>query len=103
MARKKQSLRQSIRDSLRIGPRDFSLLFAAAVVAALALALNNSILPDFREQQALEQRLDKLKREVAETRREGRQLRGEAAALEDPYYIAAWLVERYHWRYPPPE
>jgi hypothetical protein len=95
------SVRQSIRDSLRTHGRDYSLLAVAAMLVAFGFAVNSHIIPNFHEQQALEKRLNQLKTDVRNSQAELERLKDETAALDDPYYMAWYMVEYYHWRYPP--
>jgi hypothetical protein len=95
------SVRESIRDSLRTHGRDYSLLAVAGMLVVFGLAVNNHVIPNFHEQQALEKRLNQLKTEVRNSQAELARIKDEAAALDDPYYMAWYMVEHYHWRYPP--
>jgi cell division protein FtsB len=95
MARKRQSLRESI----RVGT-DYSLLVAAAMLVILGIAVSRLVVPNYHEQQAIEARRDALQHEVADLKRLNKDLRDEIDSLEDPYYVAYLLVSAYGWRYP---
>lgn len=96
--------RKSIRESLRMEGRDWSLLGVAAALAAFGLALHNSIIPNYHEQQAMLKRSAELKQELDRARQTGARLQDEIDALDDPYYLSAEMIDKYHWRYasPPP-
>ncbi|MBX3474047.1 MAG: hypothetical protein KF754_06655 [Planctomycetes bacterium] len=94
--------RKSIRESLRMEGRDWSLLAAAAALVAFGLALNNSIIPNYHEHQAMLKRHTELKQQLEVARQEGAQLQDEIDALDDPYYLSSEMIEKYHWRYAPP-
>jgi hypothetical protein len=97
------SARESLREGLRMGGRDYSLLAAAGMLVLFGLAVNNHIIPNFHEQQALEKRRNELQESVKQTRAEVERIKDEAEALDDPYYMAWYMVENYNWRYPPIE
>ncbi len=92
---------KSIRESLRMERRDWSLLAAAAALALFGLAVNNSIIPNYHEQQAVMKRHSELKQQLQAAQHEAAQLRDEIDALEDPYYLADTMVNKYHWRFAP--
>lgn len=96
------SARQSIRDSMRFEGRDWSLLAAAGALALFGLAVNNSILPNYHEQQGAHRRLGELQRQHHAAAAESERLRDEILSLEDPYYLAEQMVTVYRWRYAPP-
>lgn len=92
----------SVRDSMRAGGRDWSLLLAAVALIALGLAVSNSIVPNYRELEELSLRRDALRRQLHQATQESERLQDNIGALEDPYYVAQTMIEVYHWRYAPP-
>lgn len=91
----------SLRESLRVHTRDYSLLMVAAMFVIFGLAVSNSVIPNYHEQQTLSKRRAELQREVEEAKARNAARQSEINALEDPYYIAQWMIERYHWRRAP--
>lgn len=91
----------SLRESLRVHTRDYSLLMVAAMFVIFGLAVSNSVIPNYHEQQTLAKRRAELQREVEEAKARNAARQSEINALEDPYYIAQWMIERYHWRRAP--
>lgn len=94
------SIRESVRESMRAGRRDFSLLAAAGVLALFGFAAAHTVFPNYHELQALEKRKSELQRQVDTAKGENARLKDEIEALDDPYYLAAEMVSRYRWRYP---
>ncbi len=99
MARRSSSLR----DSVRTAVHDYSLLVAAGVLVLFGYALSQHVIPNYHELKALELRRDDVRKQVEQQAAVNERLRDEISALEDPYYLAGELVNRYHWRYPPLE
>ncbi len=95
------SIRERVSDSLRIPKRDMSVLVVAAMLAIFALAMINSIIPAYHEQQAMQDRKAELQTEVDGLAKEQDRLKDEIEALDDPYYIANWLIENYRYRMAP--
>jgi hypothetical protein len=93
---------KSIRESLRMEGRDWSLLAAAAALALFGIALSKSIIPAYHEQAAIEKRRAELRIELDKAKQQSEALRSEADAMDDPYYLARVLIEKYGWRYGPP-
>ena len=85
------SVRESIRESLRMQGRDYSLIAVAAMFAIFGLAMSNSVIPNYHEQHALEARKAELEQQVRDARAENARLEDEIEALDDPYYMAQWL------------
>lgn len=85
------SMRESIRDSLRMQGRDYSLIAVAVMFAIFGLAMSNSVIPNYHEQHALEARKTELEKQVQAARDENARLEDEIEALDDPYYMAQWL------------
>jgi cell division protein FtsB len=94
MARRRESLRESIRTAVH----DYSLVAVAAMVAMLGYAVSEHVIPNYHELKALEQRRDQLKHDLAAQKEANERLRGEIAALEDPYYLTELLITKYKWR-----
>lgn len=97
------SRRSSLRDSLRMPTRDYSLVVVAAMFVIFGLAFTNNIIPNYHELQALNQRRDDLKQHADEAQAENDRLKDEIDALDDPYYQAEVLVRDWHYRYARPE
>lgn len=97
------SVRESIRESLRMQGRDYSLIAVAVMFVIFGLAMSNSVIPNYHEQQALEKRKAGLEQQVEDARAENDRSRDEIEALDDPYYMAQKLVEVYKYRYATPE
>ena len=97
------SRRQSLRESLRMNTRDYSLIVVAAMFVIFGLAFTNNIIPNYHEQQALERRRAELKQQVEAAKGENDNIRDEIEALDDPYYQAEVLVRDFHYRYAAPE
>lgn len=91
----------SLRESIRAHTRDYSLLVVAAMFVVFGLAVSNSVIPSYHEQEALAKRRAELQREVEAAKARNAERQSEIDALEDPYYIAQWMIERYHWRRAP--
>lgn len=94
--------RKSIRESLRMEGRDWSLLAAAGALVVFGLAVHNSIVPGYHEHQAILKRNAELKQQLQQAKDEGARLQDEIDAMDDPYYLAQRMIDDYGWHYPPP-
>ncbi|MEZ5991572.1 MAG: hypothetical protein R3E76_04395 [Planctomycetota bacterium] len=97
------SRRESLRDSLRMESRDYSLVVVAVMFVIFGLAFTNAVIPNYHEQQALEKRRAELKQQVEKSRTENARLADEIEALDDPYYQAEILVREWHYRRAEPQ
>lgn len=88
----------SVRESLRMESRDYSLLAVAAMFVIFGLAVSNSIIPNYHEQQSLERRRIELQRGVEAAKAENARIQDEIEALDDPYYMADWLRTKLGYR-----
>lgn len=82
--------------------RDYSLLAAAAALALFGIAFSQNIIPNYHEQAAIEKRRAELRVDLDKATQQVQALRDEVDALDDPYYQARVLIEKYGWRYGPP-
>jgi len=96
------SQRTSIRESMRMEGRDWSLIAAAGALVIFGLAVNNSIIPNYHEHQALIKRSNELKQQLQQAKDAGARLKDETEAMDDPYYMAQKMIDDYGWHYPPP-
>jgi hypothetical protein len=96
------SRRKSLRESLRMEGRDYSLIAVAAMFVIFGLAFSNAVIPNYHEQQALEKRRADLKQQVKTTEAANARIADEVEALEDPYYMAQWLRTNLGYRDAPP-
>lgn len=87
-------------DSMRTD-HDYSLLAVAAMLVVLAFAVSQHVIPNYHELQALERRHKALKKAVHDQQRANATLQDQIDALDDPYYLAEYLVEHYGWRRAP--
>ncbi|MBE7490817.1 MAG: hypothetical protein HS108_03495 [Planctomycetes bacterium] len=94
--------RKSIRESLRMEGRDWSLLAAAGALVVFGLAVHNSIVPGYHEHQAILRRHAELKQQLQQAKDEGARLQDEIDAMDDPYYLAQRMMDEYGWHYAPP-
>lgn len=97
------SRRESLRESLRMEPRDYSLVVVAAMFVIFGLAFTNNVIPNYHEQHALEKRSAELKQQVEKARSENERIQDEIDALDDPYYQAEVLVRDWHYRRAEPQ
>jgi hypothetical protein len=96
------SRRKSLRESLRMDGRDYSLIAVAAMFVIFGIAFSNAIIPNYHEQQALEKRRAELKQQVKTTEAANARVQNEIEALDDPYYMAQWLRANLGYRDAPP-
>ena len=92
------SERKSIRESLRMEGRDYSLIAVAVMFVIFGLGVSNSVIPNYHEQHALEKRKAELKRNLQEAKDETAAIEDEIDALDDPYYMAQWLRSHLGYR-----
>jgi len=97
------SRRKSLRESLRMEPRDYSLVAVAAMFVIFGLAFSNSVIPNYHRQQALEARRAELEKDLKAREAENARIADEIAALDDPYYMAHWLREHLGYTDAPPK
>jgi cell division protein FtsB len=97
------SRRQSLRESLRMNTRDYSLVVVAVMFVIFGLAFSNNIIPNYHELQALEKHRAELKKEVEAAKADNDRLEDEIESLDDPYDQADILVREFHYRYAEPE
>ncbi|MCB9933188.1 MAG: hypothetical protein H6841_07200 [Planctomycetes bacterium] len=88
----------SVRESLRMESRDYSLLAVAVMFVIFGLAVSNSVIPNYHEQQSLEKRKTELQRNVEAAKAENARIADEIEALDDPYYMADWLRTKLGYR-----
>jgi hypothetical protein len=96
------SRRKSLRESLRMEGRDYSLIAVAAMFVIFGLAFSNAIIPNYHEQQALEKRRAELRQLVKATTAANAAIEDEIEALDDPYYMAQKMVQEFKYTYAPP-
>lgn len=92
------SARESIRESLRIVTRDYSLVGVAIMFVIFGLALSNNVIPNYHELQELTQRKEEVSKQVETARKENETLQDQINALDDPYYITQWMVDNLNYR-----
>jgi hypothetical protein len=97
------SRRKSLRESLRMDGRDYSLVAVAAMFVIFGLAFSKAIIPNYHEQQALEKRRAELKQQLEATETANARVQNEIEALDDPYYMAQWLRANLGYRDAPPK
>jgi cell division protein FtsB len=97
------SRRKSLRESLRIEPRDYSLVAVAAMFVIFGLAFSNSVIPNYHRQQSLEARRAELQQQVNATKNQNARIEDEILALDDPYYMAQKLINDLKYTYAPPK
>jgi cell division protein FtsB len=91
------------RESLRIESRDYSLLAVAVMFVVFGLAVSNSVIPNYHEQQALEKRHAELKQQIQRTQAENLRIADEIEALDDPYYMAQTMIEKFGYTHADPQ
>ncbi|MCC7510719.1 MAG: hypothetical protein IT464_15255 [Planctomycetes bacterium] len=93
--------RTSLRESIRTGGHDYSLLAVAAMILVFGYALSQHVIPNYHELQSIERRHKETRGKVSDQKAENAKLEDQTQALDDPYYLAQIMVERYKWRYAP--
>lgn len=88
----------SFRESLRVVTRDYSLVVVAVMFAIFGVAANNSIIPSYHELQEMRERRTEMRAAVKESRERNEHLQDRIDALDDPYYIARWMIENLHYQ-----
>ena len=91
----------SARESARFEGRDYSLIAVAVMFVIFGLGVSNSVIPNYHEQQALETRKVDLQKMVEKQGAENARIQDEILALDDPYYMAQTLVEKFGYTHAP--
>lgn len=78
--------------------KDWSLLTVAAMLIAFGVVFSGQIIPSWHELQAVEKRRAELKQQLASAESRNESLRDEIDALQDPYYVAAVLLQEYNYQ-----
>ena len=91
----------SSRESIRMEGRDYSLIAVAVMFVIFGLGVSNSVIPNYHEQQALESRRVELQKMVHAQEAENARIEDEIQALDDPYYMAQTLVEKFGYTHAP--
>lgn len=91
----------SARESLRMEGRDYSLIAVAVMFVIFGLGVSNSVIPNYHEQQSLETRKNQLVEQVQDQKDENARIQDETLALDDPYYMAEVLVEKFGYKHAP--
>lgn len=89
---------KSFRESLRVVTRDYSLVVVAVMFVIFGVAVSNSVIPNYHELQRVEKRRASVSGQLEEERAENEKLRDQVDALDDPYYVAQWMVENLSYR-----
>ncbi|MBZ0135396.1 MAG: hypothetical protein K8I27_03350 [Planctomycetes bacterium] len=92
----------SARESMRMEGRDYSLIAVAVMFVIFGLGVSNSVIPNYHEQQALETRQVELQSLVDHQADENARIEDEIQALDDPYYMAQVLVEKFGYTHAEP-
>lgn len=88
-------------DSIRMEGRDYSLIAVAVMFVIFGLGVSNSVIPNYHEQQALEKRKSELTKQVEKQKSDNARIEDEILALDDPYYMAQTLVEKFGYTHAP--
>ena len=91
----------SVAESVRMEGRDYSLIAVAVMFVIFGLGVSNSVIPNYHEQQALEKRRVELEQQVEKQKDENARIEDEIFALDDPYYMAQVLVEKFGYKHAP--
>ena len=91
----------SAQESLRMEGRDYSLIAVAVMFMIFGLGVSNSVIPNYHEQQALEQRKRHLTELVDKQQADNARIEDEILALDDPYYMAQTLIENFGYTHAP--